>query len=135
MRSKAAGYLTLATGLRSASVGAKRVPPAHSTTKCLCRHGTWLIARRNNCKCGNPHHTHEHCKKCSNRFNCRDRNCSTVIFATVSYTSTAVWSCRYRNHMVLCTEKPSRRRDNRCHEISVRLAKRELQIFTNKICL
>lgn len=40
---QAAGYLTLAAGLRSTPVGAKRVPPAHSTAKyphkcgCLAR--------------------------------------------------------------------------------------------------
>ena len=32
-RSRAAGYLTLAAGLHFVSVGADRVPPAHSTAK------------------------------------------------------------------------------------------------------
>lgn len=38
-RSKAGEYLDLAAGLRSASVGAKRMPPAHSTAKYPCRYG------------------------------------------------------------------------------------------------
>ena len=35
---QASGYQTLAAGLRSTSVGAKRVPLAHSTAEWACQH-------------------------------------------------------------------------------------------------
>lgn len=44
-RSITAGYLTPAAGLCSASAGAERVPPAHSTAECL-QAVTWLDEQR-----------------------------------------------------------------------------------------
>ena len=44
---QAPGYLTLAIGLRSTSVSAKRVPPAHSTAKYTANMSAWLVAGSN----------------------------------------------------------------------------------------
>ena len=47
---QASWYQTIAAGLRSTSVGAKRMPLAHSTAKWACQHvrmSAWLVA------CGN----------------------------------------------------------------------------------